>query len=115
MLNYSDYKSFVDTLDQSNHDNTYQELIGKEDKVLDTVNSVVKYYKDKDVKEKQFINLPVAYVVQRFFEVWSDIFYDLVNHKHIMDIVTKDDRLIYIGAMMILLSIFLYYVEITRS
>ena len=52
MLEYSDYKSLVNTLEQSNHDNTYQELINKEDKVLDTVNRVIKNYRDEDVKEK---------------------------------------------------------------
>jgi hypothetical protein len=117
MLEYSDYKSLVNTLEQSNHDNTYQELINKEDKVLDTVNRVIKNYRDDDVKEKEFINHTISQVVYKFFNIWIEMFNDLLNSngKDIFDIFSKDDRLVYIGIMFIFISIFLYYVEISKS
>ena len=117
MLEYSDYKSLVNTLEQSNHDNTYQELINKEDKVLDTVNRVIKNYRDEDVKEKEFINHTISQVVYKFFNIWIEIFNDLLNSngKDIFDIFSKDDRLVYIGIMFIFISIFLYYIEISKS
>lgn len=117
MLEYSDYKSLVNTLEQSNHDNTYQELINKEDKVLDTVNRVIKNYRDDDVKEKEFINHTISQVVYKFFNIWIEIFNDLLNSdgNDIFDIFTRDDRLVYIGIMFIFISIFLYYVEISKS
>lgn len=117
MLDYSEYKSFVETLEQSNHENTYEEVMRKEEKVLDTMNRVIRYHRDIDLKDKQFMNLPVAVAVQRFFMVLNDIFSELVNGKYdsLSGVFTKGDRLIYIGALLILLSIFIYYVEITRS
>lgn len=120
MIEYSEYKSLVDILAKSeNHENTYQEVMNKETNVLDTVNNVVNYYKDIDIKEKQFVNMNISYVVYRFFNVWGELFKDLVNgdmkNVNLMDIFTKDDRLIYIGAMLVLISVFLYYIEITKS
>jgi len=117
MLEYSDYKSLVNTLEQSNHENTYQDMMKKEDKTLDTMNRVIKYYKDEDAKEKEFINYTVSQVVYKFFNVWIDMFNEILNSggKNIIDTLTKDDRLIYIGVMLIIISIILYYVEISRS
>lgn len=115
MLEYSDYKSLVDTLKQSNQENTYQDIMKKEATALDTINRVIKYYRDEDIKEKQFVNMPISFVVYRFFTVWIEIFDDLVRGKDdILSIFNKDDRLVYIGVMFIILSICLYYVEITR-
>jgi len=42
---------------------------------------------------------------------------DLLNSNgtYIFDIFTKDDRLVYIGVMFIIMSVFLYYIEISKS
>lgn len=121
MLEYSEYKSLVDIIEKSqNHENTYEEVMKKEEKVLDTMNRVIKYYRDVDIKENQFVNIPVSKAVYRFFNVWLDIYNDLMDANttkgvDIVSVFTKDDRLVYIGVMLVLLSVFLYYVEITRS
>lgn len=115
MLEYSDYKSLVNTLEQSNHDNTYQDVMSKEGKALDTMNSVIKYYRDSDVKEFEFINNTISQVVYKFFNIWIDMFNDIMDNKSFIETITKEDRLVYIGITCILISIFLYYVEITKS
>lgn len=120
MIEYSEYKSLVDILEKSdNHENTYQEVMNKETNVLKTINNVVNYYRDVDIKERQFVNMNISYVVYRFFNIWGDIFKELVNTDpkklSLLDVFTKDDRLIYIGVMLILISIFLYYIDISRS
>lgn len=116
MLEYSDYKSFVDTLEQSNHENTYQEVMKKEERVLDTMNKVIKHYKDQDIKERQFVNLPISLAVYRFFSIWTEIMDEILKDGmgNILQILNKEDRLVYIGVMFVFLSIILYYVEITR-
>lgn len=117
-LEYSDYNNLIDTLEQSNHDNTYQDMIGKEDKVLDTMNNVIKYYRDADIKEYEFINLSISQAVYKFFNIWTEMFNEIIDNnksQSILNILMKDDRLVYIGIMLIIISIFLYYVEITRS
>lgn len=120
MIEYSEYKSLVDILEKSdNHENTYQEVMDKETNVLKTINNVVNYYRDVDIKEKQFVNMNISYIVYRFLNIWGDIFKELVNidssKMNLFEIFTKDDRLIYIGVMLILLSIFLYYIDISRA
>ena len=54
MIEYSEYNNFIDILDKSEDDN-YTKLMNKEKDVLNTINDVVKYYRDKDTKEYQFI------------------------------------------------------------
>jgi hypothetical protein len=115
MLEYSDYKSLVNTLEQSNHDNTYQDVMSKEGKALDTMNRVIKYYRDSDVKEFEFINNTISQVVYKFFNIWIDMFNDIMNNKNIIETISKDDRLVYIGITSIFISVFLYYVEISKS
>lgn len=117
MLEYSEYKSLVDVLEQSNHDNTYQELVGKEEKVLDTVNRAIKYYRDERTKETELVNTPLSLLVYRFFNVWKEIFDDLIESgwkADLISILNKKDRLVFIGMMCVIASILLYYVEITR-
>ena len=41
---YSEYKDILDIANRINVEDSYQDLMKKEDKVLDTVNNVVKYY-----------------------------------------------------------------------
>ena len=118
MLEYSEYKNLIDTLEQSNHENTYQEVMQKESKTLDTINRAIKVYKDDKVEHKQFINAPISAVVFRFFNVWNELIKDLVTHgnniQEVVAIFNKEDRLVYIGITLIFLSILFYYVEITR-
>lgn len=118
MLLYSEYQSLVDTLEKSkNHEFTYQELMQKEEKVLDTVNKVIRNYKDEEHKEREFINKRLIQIAYDFFQVWIDMFTEFVDNKdlaRIPSIVTKDDRLIYIGVMFVIVSIILYYMKMTE-
>lgn len=117
-LEYGEYKNLIDLLEQSNHERTYEEVMNKEDKVLDTMNNVIKFYNDDVVSQKQIINQPVLFVVKRFFSVWTDIINDLTTVKDfqsLLDIFVKDGRLVYIGIMLVILSIILYYIELTMN
>lgn len=115
MIEYSDYNSLISILDKSNQDSTYQDLMSKEIKVLDTVNNVVNYYKDVDIKQNEFINKPISQIVYTFFSIWIDMYNELINGKNIMKILFINDRLIYIGITCIIISIFLYYIQISSS
>ncbi len=119
-IQYADYNSFVETIQSSSHENTYQEMIGKEKNVLDTMNNVIKYYRDSTFKEKNFINQPIHYIVFRLFTVWNEILSDLLKIEKsktisLKQIFTKDDRLVYIGISFVLLSGLLFYIEITSK
>lgn len=114
MLDYSEYKALVDILDKSELDETYKELMKKEDKVLDTVNSVVNHYKERKQAKKQFINMSIYEIYNLFFLEWPLFIMDLYKVKKLDDfivVVSKGNRLIYIGVMLVLISFILFFVE----
>ena len=110
-IQYAEYKELVDILERSNPEHSYQDLMKKEEKVLDTVNNIVKYYTDYDTKENEFINQRLSVIIHRFFTTWLEIFRDIQNKQNIKTVFTKDDRMFYVGMMLMLVSVFLYIVR----
>lgn len=119
MLEYSEYKTLIDTLEQSNHDLTYQEVMAKESKVLDTINKSIKIFNDEKIKHKQFVNKPISEIVFNFFNTWVEIIQDITTNvdsiTSLINILNTKDRLVYIGVSLIVLSIVFFYMEITSS
>lgn len=117
MLEYSEYKDVVDILSRTNHENSYSDLMNKETKVLDTVNAVVKTYRDRQIKNIEMINRPIAENISRY---WLDMnlmvkeLMDLKSLSSIPTILTRGDRVIYMGLMLIVFSVILFFVEISK-
>ena len=114
MLDYSEYKALVDILDKSEVDDTYKELMKKEDKVLDTVNAVVNHYREKRSDKKQFINMSIYEMYNLLFLEIPLMMMEMYKVKDINDIIevlTKNSRLVYIGIILVILSIFLFFIE----
>lgn len=102
----------MEILQASNHEHTYQDLMQKEEKVLDTVNNVIKEFRDKKTADSQFIHMPVAEVVHRFFYVWIDVWNEIVHVKsgeEVLEVLSKDDRLVYIGVTLIIVSVLMFF------
>lgn len=118
-IQYSEYKSVVELLNKSNQDTVYQDLMKKEDKTLDTINKVIKYYKDNDYKNKEFINISFWEAVMRFGDVWTELYTDLSNTKNydmsIIRIIMKDDRPIYVGITIIIIALIMLFIMISDS
>ena len=113
-IEYGEYKEIIDVLQRTNVEDNYQDLMAKEDKVLETVNTVVKYYRDEDIKDGEFINQGLGRVIVRFLDVWKEImndFTDVTRKKTAYSILTEGDRLIYIGLTLIIVALFLFFVE----
>ena len=119
MLEYSEYKTLIDTLEQSNQDSTYQEVMSKESKTLDTINRAIKVFKDEEVKHTMFVNKPIAEIVLKFLDTWIAIIKEITEKgysmNNIVNIFNTKDRLVYVGISLIVLSIVFYYMEITCS
>ena len=115
-LEYSDYNSLVDVLEKSSADDTYQLLMNKEEKVLDTVNNVIKYYNDNEIKQGSFINMPLIYIVREFFHTWMEMGSEVISSndvkRDIFKIVKKEGRVFYIGIMCILISLMMFIIYI---
>lgn len=117
MLEYSDYKDVIEILSRTDNDNTYQDLLKKEDKVLDTINAVVKTYKDRNIVDKQFINRPIAENISRFWMDMNLMAKELFNIGDISQIITvlqKGERIIYIGLICMMFALILFFVDISK-
>lgn len=117
-INYSEYKSILDIAQNSNIDNSYQDLMKKEQDTLNTVNNVIKYYQDRDIKSKQFVNMSFYEMVIRMSETWTDIYSDILNWKQtknnsITEVFFKEDRSIFLGIFLIITSFFLFFIIIS--
>jgi hypothetical protein len=110
---YSEYKEILDIANRTNVENTYEELMKKEEKVLDTVNNVVKHYRDTDIKNGEFINQGIYSIITRYFDVYTEILDDFTkpDGKSFIDIVSKEDRPIYIGLTLIIIALILFFIE----
>lgn len=110
---YGEYKEILDVVNRSNVEDSYQDLMQKEEKVLDTVNNVIKYYRDDDIQNGEFINQGISTIITRYFDVWKEILDDFTSNKQksFMNIISKDDRPIYIGITLIIMALFLFFIE----
>lgn len=112
MLEYSEYKSLIEVLDKS--EDTYKDLMKKEDKVLDTVNAVVNHYKDKKHKQSAFLHMSLTEIYHMFFIEWPAFWIDIKkvqSMQDMIDIVMKNNRLIYIGIVCVIAAMILFFVE----
>ena len=99
------YNEVTDILAKSD---PYQELMEKESKVLNAVNSIVKSYKDNEIVDTEFVNMRLSFIANRFFVVIQEIIKDLVDRKINIETFTKDDRVFYVGIFLIIISMVVY-------
>jgi hypothetical protein len=114
MLEYGEYKALVDILDKSELDDTYKDLMKKEDRVLDTVNSVVNHYKEKRSDKKQFVNMSLYEIYNLLFlevPLMMIEMYKVETFEDFIVLFTKNNRLVYIGIILVILSTFLFFIE----
>ena len=112
-MEYSDYDSVVNLLQKSDNGNAYQDLMIKEKDTLDKANNVIKYYNDRDYEKKQFINMSFYDTLMKTMDVFNDITSDIIKVQSITDfkdVMTKKDRLIYIGVLIVILSLFIFFI-----
>jgi tetrahydromethanopterin S-methyltransferase subunit A len=117
--NNLEYSKLLKLLNSKTDDpsTVYEELIKKEDRVLDVVNRVVNYSNEKQVKSEEFMNLSLNHIVARLFTVIKAIMSEIMlvrNFNQFMDVVTKeDDRKIYVGLFFIILAVFIFFIVIS--
>lgn len=116
-LNYSEYKSLVDLIKSDDIYNKYENLMKKENKVLDTVNHVIKNVKNIESQQNQIIHMSIYQIYNNMFleipKIMNEL-YRINNTNDIIIILTKNNRLIYLGIILVLISIFLFFIEISK-
>jgi hypothetical protein len=116
-IEYANYKEVLDVVTRTNVEDSYQDLMAKESEVLDTVNNVVKYYRDRDIHESEFVNQDISRILQRFPEVWKETIEGLAkvsSYAELLNVVTAKDHVIYLGITFIVLALFLFFIESSK-
>jgi hypothetical protein len=117
-IEYGEYKEILDIVQRTNVEDSYQDLMGKETKVLDTVNKVVKFHRDEDIKSGEFIHQDMTTIFTRFFDVWKEIIDDYTavrgTNKSMIEIFTSGDRPIYVGISLMIVGLILFFVESSK-
>lgn len=117
-IEYSEYKEVLDVLKRDDVESSYEDLMKHETKTLETVNNVIKYYRDAELKDSQLINQSLHTIFMRFFDVWNEILEDLMKVKSPSDFVSafvKSDRIIFIGVSMVLIALFLIFIQSSKQ
>jgi hypothetical protein len=78
----------------------------------------------KEQYDKRIYNLSIKNLFENFFTVWTQIINDMTNLIYENDnnkswnnyirILTKDDRIIYVGIMFVLVGLIMYFIFLTR-
>lgn len=113
-IEYGEVKEILEIASRKDVGNSYQELMNKEAHVLETVSDVVKYYRDKDIKDGEFINQSLSIIAERFVDVWIEIINGIASAASMSDVlkvVGAKDHPIYIGITMVIIALFLFLIE----
>lgn len=108
-----EYHSVDDAFGNSKQD-VYTELMKKEENVLNTANRIVDMSQRNTMNESLFYNQSILEVVVKFANTWHNIFSELVNehmYKYPEMVFWKEDRKIYVGMMLVLIGLFLFFIE----
>lgn len=104
----------------SNKATIYQQLMEKEDKVLDVLNRMVKKDTTKSDKMLFFYNQSLIDITMKFSNNMVNIFEELFierqfkSFNELQHILLDGDRKIYLGILVVLVGIFLFFVDISN-
>jgi hypothetical protein len=108
-----DYRQLLELLKKSDPKEIYEKLMEKEENVLDVVNRVVNVSNEKEIVGKEFMNKSLNDHVYGFFWTIKTLMSDLKKTRTLQGILRelqKDERPIYIGVLLILTALFLFFV-----
>lgn len=122
-----DYQKIIDAMSvidkaksKDSEASFYQEVMQKEDKVLDTLNRIADSKRIVDNKQTFFYNQSLVDIIAKFANTWLNIYTEIVverqitHPKDIVNIFFEGDRKIYVGIMIVLISLFLFFIEISQ-
>jgi hypothetical protein len=103
-------------LNKSEPSDVYEELMKKEQNVLKTVNRVVNYSNENEVLSKEYLNMSLQDHTYKLFVTLKGLLNELVRVRSSQDIfkaLRKDDRLFYVGVLLIIIAVFIIFIIIS--
>lgn len=111
-----EYSKLVSLLESDDKREIYQELMSKEKHVLDTINRVVNVSNEQETASKEFGNLSLNEVLHNFLwhmQLTTQEMFQVKTIRDLKKVFTKDDRIIYIGMLFVLICVFLFFIMIS--
>ena len=115
---YGEYKSMLKDLknEDATKDTIYERLMAKEENVLNLVGRVVDQKNKELFQDSIFYNLSLFDIMMRFASTWKTIMNELVVEKRsipneYMEIFYLGDRKIYVGMMLVLIALLLFFIS----
>jgi hypothetical protein len=112
---FMEYNDFNKLLQSSKPQHLYEELINKEERLLQTLNRVVDYSNRKELEAKEFLHTPVKDVAKGFMASMLELFEGLFKVKtpeQLVALFIDADRIIYFGIFIIVFSVILFFLNI---
>ena len=124
----TNYNELRDLVTSPNNKDVYTELMNKENYVLGTINKIADNENKKKNTYKKIYNLTLREILVNLLKVIVDIINEMsiilidpVNKNgtvmstimKLRKTLTKTDRLIYVGLFFIIISILIYFIDIT--
>lgn len=91
----------------------YDELMGKEDRVLSTIDRYIEDKKEAQLRETRFMYTPVGRLPTMFFRTMNDMLDEAMKARTGRDVrvlFIKDARPIYVGILLIIIALFILFV-----
>jgi hypothetical protein len=115
---YIDYRQLITSLDSAaeSKDTIYEDIMNKEKNRIDLINRVVEQKNTQIWAKSFFLKHSIIEIAILFATNWSMMIEELIHIKSIdklEDIFYDGDRKIYSGLMLVLISMFLFLIEIT--
>jgi len=101
-----------------NGDEVYSNLMNVEQRVLDTVDRVVNDARLQEIERNSFLNMSLLEIAGKTAQVLRDTYLDMYRVRSVRDFVrafTKRSRRIYLGIVLVLISIILLVLNATAS
>jgi hypothetical protein len=108
---YSDLLHLLDNVD-TNKEDVYTQLMKKEDNVLNVLSRMSTQDDKKTLTSSMFLSLSINDIIARFAYTWQNIFIETIIDHNIENIpytLFQNERKIYVGIMLVLVSLFLYF------
>lgn len=117
-MNSKEYKEFMDMLENNEvyEKDVYQEILTKEKEYLDKINNIFQEKNKAKDDLKSFLSVSVTEHYFKFINVLNMIFKETITMPSIKEIpwiFLYGERKIYVGIMLVIISLFLFFVTIS--
>lgn len=110
-----EYTALVNDIYSANTTDLYQILMGREARVLDTIDRVATQVRDKEQDSKQFLHSSLLEMWRRGASSLSGILMDLTEAKSYGDVlksIRRNNRSMYIGVLLVISAFFILVIRI---